>query len=225
MILRQVITKFFSQLIFLTLLACSGPMDKILVDPGITLPEQQEIKKPSQEINDLQEKAAMLFMDLSSNAENKDFSEVFSLLDKAILLNPNVPTVYATKAGFLMNLKRYPEAEAAFSQGIKIRPHFAELYFGRAQAQAQQGKMSEAEQSLRYGIAAFNLRLKDKPDDPGILTNRALLVYLMGNEKLALQELDRVLKDHPRDPTADFLKKSIVANQGKDRWKLEGILQ
>lgn len=206
-------------LVFLLLAACSR--SDILINPGVILPEQKEVEKPSQRAIELNNQANALYSKLvieKSDGHQVDFAEVFKLFDDAVKESPNYYQAYANKGAILLGLKKYSEAADAFSKALQLRPHGAEYYIGQAFARKSGGDLEKAKDSLRHAIAAFNLRLKNNPNDPSRL-DRALGAFLLGYKKIALNEVNDILKKNPNDLSAKSMKEYMES--GKDPW---GIL-
>lgn len=202
---------------FLILALSACDRSSILSNPGVTLPEQKEISKPSPKAVELNNQAVSLFHQLIAEQKLHELPQALNLLDEAVKTDPNYHQAYANKAGFLLSLKRYPEAAEAFTQAIKIRPHAGEYYIGQALALKKAGDFEKAKESCRYAIAAFNLRLKDNPNNPSRL-DRAIAVFLLGYKNVALDEVNDILKKNHNDTTAQQIKEFMES--GKNPWSI-----
>ncbi|MDP7268912.1 MAG: tetratricopeptide repeat protein [Pirellulales bacterium] len=192
----------------------SGCMpSSLLDDPGVSLPAKRPKQTHSQEAIDLNDKAVELL--------TIDQNEAARLYDKALEIDPGYYVAYSNKANLLIGQKNYVDAISCFERLSNLQPQMAESYVGWAYCLHSTGEESEARRRLRFAIAAYNERLKEKPSDSNILINRALAAYLSGENELARSEIERVLKSHPDSEMAKHLLKAIQApNNKNDPWAL-----
>lgn len=74
--------------------------------------------------------------------------------DHALRLDPRNPDYLGLRGQILLDLDRAAEAEAAFRQGLEIRPGLPRLLLGRAEALCDLGRPEEAEESLAAAVEA-----------------------------------------------------------------------
>lgn len=199
----------------LLLVACNR--SSILSNPGVTLPAAQEVPKPSAKAVEIQEEAMKTFLNAHIEQNMDGIHQSLKLLDEAVQVDPHYYQAYATKAGLLMDMKRYSEAAESLSQAIRIAPTVGEFYFGRALAWHEAGDEAKAKEDCRYAIAAFNVKLAKNPDDPSRL-DRAIAAFLLGHKKIALDEVNAILQKTPQDETAQTVK--TFMESGKNAWQV-----
>ena len=192
----------------------SGCMpSSLLDDPGVSLPAKRPKQTYSQQAIDLNDKA----VELSTIDQN----EAARLYDKALEIDPGYYVAYSNKATLLIGQKNFVDAISCFERLSNLQPQMAESYLGWAYCLHSTGDESEARRRLRFAIAAYNERLKEKPGDPNILINRAMAAYLSGEIELARSEIELVLESNPDSEMAKHLLKAIQApNNKNDPWNL-----
>ena len=75
-----------------------------------------------------------------------------ALYEDAIRVNPDQGPPYFAKGVLLLNLKRAPQAEAAFTRGLAHAPQSHLGYFYRGKAMEAQGKRAGAKEDYRHAI-------------------------------------------------------------------------
>ena len=153
---------------------------------GPSLPEDPPRPTISPEAGALNDRA----IDGMSDPDN-----AVRLLDQAIALEPAYDVAYGNKARILVANRKYKEAEACFDKLTALRPRAAEYYVGHAYCLQRLGRGQEARGRLLYAISAYNLRLKDQPFHARL--GRAMVIFLLGKERLAQQEIDEAEKYCP----------------------------
>lgn len=117
------------------------------------------------------------------------------LLDQAIAVEPAYDLAYGNKATILIQNKKYKEAEDCLEKLTALRPRAAESYVCQAFCLQRLGRSKEARSRLLYAISAYNLRLEDQPFHARL--NRAMVIFLLGKERLAQRELNEAERRCP----------------------------
>jgi len=194
--------------------AClSGCSSSLLDDPGVSLPPAEPAQTYSTKAVALNEKANELL--------TIDVAQAADLYDQAIEEDPNFYPAYCNKATLLVDQDSFSDAITYFRRLAALRPQMAECYVGWAYCLNRTGQKRKARQRLRFAIAAYNERLRQQPNDPMTLLNRAVAAYVAGETETALKEVERVLTSHPDSEMAKHLLKAMRAPQKKNnRWTI-----
>lgn len=125
-------------------------------------------------------------------------------LQKAIKLKPDAFEPLLNRAIVLIRLKRYAESEVSVRLAITSNPAspVAHYYLGRALTALD--KLADAETELKLAIELGGASIKE--------AHRMLadLYIVKGNDKKAIEELEKYLSIAPDAPDADKLKKVIA---------------
>ncbi len=120
-----------------------------------------------------------------------DYFGALKDLQRALELNPKLPSLNATYGMLLRTMTRHDEADAAFRRELEIEPDDfdSNLYHGIYLQQNGQ-KYDEA-------LACFNRALRVRPDDLSTLFQIGLVYESMNRTDEALETMKRVVKANP----------------------------
>lgn len=190
---------------------CSGR--SVLDEPGVTLPAAGPERTISKE--------AIALNNAATEVMFVDQAKALALFDEAIELDEDYDLAFANKATLLIDQGKYTAAIACLRRHAKLRPRAEGAYVGWAYCLHRLGQEAASKQRLRYAIAALNVQLEKQPDDPWILTSRAMMAYLYGETERARQELASVLQRSPGFRVAQQLNEEIQpAGAANDPWRL-----
>src|SRR5215813_2379117 len=122
------------------------------------------------------------------------------LIQKAIVLNPNVAEAHNNLGIALKDLKRLVEALASYDKAIALKPDYTEAHYNRGNALMDLKRLGEA-------LASYDKAIALKPDFAVAHNNRgnALMDLNRLGEALASYEKAVVLK-----PDIEFLYGSLI---------------
>jgi tetratricopeptide (TPR) repeat protein len=128
---------------------------------------------------------------------NKDL-EALTAIDKAIAFNseqanednPKDFMLYVSKGNILRLLKRYQEAEAAYTEAIKIKPSYL-AYVNRGNVRDELKRYPEA-------IADYERAIKINPQYAVAYNNRGLVRYALKHYPEAIADYERAIKINPQ---------------------------
>ncbi len=113
-----------------------------------------------------------------------------------------------------LNQKRFPEAEAAFSEQIKVNPNSSTVYSQLASARI-------AQENLAAAAAAYEDGLKVMPDDLRLQIGLAGVEEQRGNYTHAMDIYGQVLSKVPDNALATNNLAALLADHGEDAQSLE----
>jgi eukaryotic-like serine/threonine-protein kinase len=116
--------------------------------------------------------------------------EGLELYERLVQERPKNPWLHLERGLDLEVLKRFPEAEAAHRQAIRLQPDLPQAHYNLGNALAGQGRHREAE-------AAFRQALRLQPDDPDAHTNLGSALLRQGRPKEAEAACRRALRLQP----------------------------
>ncbi len=93
--------------------------------------------------------------------------------------------------------REWEEASELLEEAVSLRPGFAEAHVCRGRVLALLGREEEAVESYEAGLKAFDERLKDDPNDPHVLSNKAFVLAILGRRAEAISLLDRASRSFP----------------------------
>lgn len=153
-----------------------------------------------------------------------DLDEALALLDRAVKEDPAYHWAYVNKAVVLVEQKKYAEAAACYRRLTALRPRAAEYYLGQAFCLQRLGRSDEARERLRYALSAYNLRLDAQPFEARL--NRAMVLFLLGYDGFAEQDLRELEKDGA-DPMSlkrvSGMRHGMEEARRGDRWSILGL--
>ena len=110
--------------------------------------------------------------------------------DKALALDPNLPLAHVARGIVFANQMRWPDADAAFRDALRVAP-------GDAEAIDQYAQFLYAVGQLRPALAEIERSLQRDPlSGPGGAI-RAQLLFALHDEHAALSQMQRTLQAHP----------------------------
>lgn len=148
--------------------------------------------------------------------QNENYEMAITLLDEAILLNPEIPELHYWRgkvATLDLNQESLDVAITLFSEAIRIKPDFAQSYFERGKVYLQKGEFEEAKRDLQTAIKL----------DPNIKEAYSLLAQvelIEGNDQKAMEYLNKVSSKEGDDRYYYSLGK-ILYNAGKYQQAIE----
>ncbi len=107
------------------------------------------------------------------NSQNKNSQAAVDLIDKAILINPNVAAAYINRGNAQQELMQWHAAVESYDKAIRIKPASAEAYYNRGVA------LKELKQ-LVSAIASFDKAIFIKPTLADAYWNKSLALLLAG---------------------------------------------
>lgn len=116
--------------------------------------------------------------------------EALDLLDKTLLLVPNAAWVHVHRGNTLKDLKRFPEAIAAYDRALQIAPALSEGWNNLADVLQLSGDTAQA-------VAAAERALGLNPDDPEVLNTLGTLYAIEKRPRDAEAMLRRALAIQP----------------------------
>jgi tetratricopeptide (TPR) repeat protein len=114
--------------------------------------------------------------------------EAIADFDRALALNPNLPTAYSDRGIAFRRKGDYAKAIADYSEAIRLWPHWHDWYLNRGLAYAANGQYDEA-------IADYGRALYYKPDLIGAFLARADAHLEQGRKDEALADYRRALRE------------------------------
>ena len=153
-----------------------------------------------------------------------DPETTLGLYDEALSLDAAYHVAYANKAQLLMLHQDYDKAAACFERATALRPNAAEYYVGHAYCLQRLGKTGEAHDRLLFALSAYNGRVEESPFWARL--NRALVLFLLGRERVAGRELERLHDRYTDDASRQmvtFLQESFETAQDGDLWSFLGF--
>jgi len=181
------------------------------IPSGLPLPPAAPARTFSEEAIALNQQACDVGMEDGSEYTE----EALRLYDEAIAADPNFHTAYANKATLLVKLKRYEEASACLEKLKALRPRVAEYYVPSAFCNDRLGRPERAREDLLKALTVYNDSVAASPFWARL--NRAPVLYLLGNERVARTELRRLEKEQT-DPRL----RSLVAGLREEMEKPSG---
>lgn len=165
------------------------------------------------------------------------------LYSYATVADPGKSELYFAKGLLLINLKRYPEAEEAFRQGLKIAPDapMGHYYLGRLALEARRsdqataeferaidlnpsfeqaylalGALYESQQETDKAVAVYRRYLRGNYPHSREMRQQLIRVFLQGRAyQEALHELEELIAQDPSDLDAQ-LRISLVYGEMKE---------
>lgn len=148
--------------------------------------------------------------------ENENYEMAITLLDEAILLNPELPDLYYWRgkvATHDLNQESLDVAITLFSEALRIKPDYAQAHFERGKVYVQKGEFKEAKEDLEEAI-------KLNPDIKEAYSLLAQIELIEGNDQKAMEYLNKVSAKEGDDRYYYSLGK-ILYNAGKYQQAIE----
>jgi tetratricopeptide (TPR) repeat protein len=121
--------------------------------------------------------------------------QAVELIEKAIALNPAVPTAHCNLGSALTALQRHAEALASFDKAIALKADLADAYGNRAAALNALNRFEQA-------LASCDKALALKPDYPEAHNNRAHALNALKRHEEAVASCDQAIALRPNYPEA-----------------------
>lgn len=169
--------------------------------------------------------------------------QALRLYSHAILVDPEKSELYFAKGLLLINLKRYPEAEHAFREGLKITPDapMGHYYLGRLALEARRpeqataeferaieinpsfeqaylalGALYESHEETDKAVAVYRRYLRGNYPHSREMRQQLIRVFLQGRAyQEALHELEELIVQDPSDLDVQ-LRISLVYGEMKE---------
>lgn len=148
--------------------------------------------------------------------ENDNFETTITLLDEALLIDPDIPEVHYWRgkvATHDLNQESLEVAIVEFSEAIRLKPDYADSYFERGKVYLQKGEFEEAKKDLLEAI-----KLNPKIKEAYSLLAQIELIH--GNDNEAMNYLEKVSHQEGDDRYYYSLGK-ILYNAGKYQKAIE----
>ena len=98
----------------------------------------------------------------------------------------------------------------------------AEYYVGHAFCLQRRGMQDEARDRLLHAVSAYNYRMKKSPFHARL--NRAMVLFLLGRERIAGNELDDLADQWPEYASmVSGLRQAMNEATSGDRWSVLGL--
>jgi Flp pilus assembly protein TadD len=123
------------------------------------------------------------------------FADALAALDRAVALKPDFAQAHNSRGIALMRMKRRDEARRAFEQALALRPRHAE-------AALNLGELANQEGDTALARSAYQRVLEWEPDRVVARTGVAFADALDGDLEHAIELLEGVVEDHPKDAPA-----------------------
>ena len=136
------------------------------------------------------------------SAQAKD-TEAVEALKKSIALHPTNDAYYNLGAA-LLKLRRYDESADAFRRAVQITAEDYSGWSGLGDAEYYGGHRPEAMTAYRKGIELATGRLKESPNDSGVLGDLAGMYSMVGDAPKAIDFINRALTINHTDPGLMF---------------------
>jgi len=146
--------------------------------------------------------------------EQHNLDRALELVDKAIAADSRFYSAYTNKGAILKERGRDKEAIAAFRKAISLNPDFADAYVPLGALYEKQGKTPYAKKHYAIAVRLYQDAFQKEPDDPRIVANLAIALFLNDDRNAALKCLTEYLARHPEDETISRVMPRIEA---KDR--------
>ncbi len=130
--------------------------------------------------------------------------------ERSIELQKNNWSAWMQRARVSEAMGDYDAAEKVYSQLIEANPKYTSAYIGRGRCRALLGKRTDAE--FDFGRA-----IREAPDDPTPLCQRARIHMLFHDFKRALEDCDAARKIDPKHYYPYFIRGLVKYNYGKFR--------
>lgn len=148
--------------------------------------------------------------------ENENYEMAITLLDEAILLNPEISEVHYWRgkvATHDLNQESLEVAIVELSEAIRLKPDYADAYFERGRVYIQKREFEEAKKDLEKAIQ-INPKLKEA------YSLLAQIELIFGNDEKAMKYLEKVSHQEGDDRYYYSLGK-IFYNAGKYQYAIE----
>ncbi len=148
--------------------------------------------------------------------ENDNFESAITLLDEALLIDPDIPEVHYWRgkvATHDLNQESLEVAIVEFSEAIRLKPDYAESYFERGKVYLQKGEFEEAKKDL-LKVIEINPKIKEA------YSLLAQIELMHGNDDEAMKYLEKVSHQEGDDRYYYSLGK-ILYNAGKYQKAIE----
>lgn len=130
------------------------------------------------------------------------------LIEKALLLDPNLAEAHTSQANYLAEKDELEAAKAAFEHALKLNPNYATTYHWYGNLLTRMGQLEQALSMFRKGVEL-------DPISPVILTNIATILSGYERHQEALAQFDRIIELVPDYPGSASGKAEVYANMGE----------
>ncbi len=132
--------------------------------------------------------------------------QIIDLFDKAIKLDTTYYLAYGNKAEFLARIGRYDDAIKTLDQVINIYPKYKEgiTMIGLLFDKLKQNK--RAKEYYKKALSVYNAKIDQYPDSVSLSINKIFIQFLMGNDSLATNSLDKLSVKYPKNENIKLFK-------------------
>lgn len=147
----------------------------------------------------------------------KNQAKIILLLDKAISSDPFNEMAYANKANVLMKLNNYDSAINVLKKAIELNKDNENFVMISAFIHEKTGDINKANLYYKKAIEIYDEKLKRNPDNIPYLTGKIFAQNLIGGEKFALKEINKLIEDKPEN---QFLlqMKTVISNFDRKKY-------
>jgi tetratricopeptide (TPR) repeat protein len=139
--------------------------------------------------------------------DRQEYSQAIDAWEKALILNPKLPSTYLNLGFAYLKLRKYPEALAAFESEKQVNKEYQNFFNHQAEVFLAQGDYKKA-------LAAFKKALNDNPQSLSALLGIGR-VYLKQREiEKAEAHFKEIIKSFPNDERA-YCYLGILAREYK----------
>jgi tetratricopeptide (TPR) repeat protein len=117
-----------------------------------------------------------------------DFTEAASLDARGAFL------AFSNRGGAYADKGDYDRAIEDYGRAIRLRPDYADAYYGRARTYTALGQTENA-------IADYDAAIRIKPNFPDAYNNRGVLNIAKGETAQAIADFDAAIRFNPNDPS------------------------
>lgn len=118
------------------------------------------------------------------------YADAIAFYDKALKIDPSIPTLWYNRGNTLGKLDRYSDAIASYDLALKINSNYFNAWNNRGLALAKLNRYSDA-------LESFDKALKIKPDHINAWANRGLVLVKLDRYSEALSSYDMALRIEP----------------------------
>lgn len=134
--------------------------------------------------------------------------EILEMLNQAIEIDNDYVLAYTNKANVLVKLQRYDDAIKVLEKASNLKDDYAEVISIQGFYYEKIGKLALAENKYNEALIAYDNRIKksNKIED---LVARAFLLAFTENKQTALEEINQLQKEHPKNKLIINMKHTI----------------
>eukprot|EP01124_Arcella_intermedia_P024129 TRINITY_DN3996_c0_g1_i1.p1 TRINITY_DN3996_c0_g1~~TRINITY_DN3996_c0_g1_i1.p1 ORF type:complete len:925 (-),score=249.56 TRINITY_DN3996_c0_g1_i1:46-2820(-) len=145
---------------------------------------------------------------------DENHQKALDLVDKALLIQPDLPEVLSLKAAVLFDLKEYKMAGECLDQILQNGDLTEKL---KSRTYAYKALLANVDKRWDESLHYISLALAVSPEDIFANFTKATTLLKKGNLELAMSSIDRCLALSPNDTDSLILKAHLYFQMGKPR--------